>query len=187
MFRRRRDELMAKMGIDPATLQQARGRVQAVMPAQQPAAMADRERLDRIMVAGIEMPATLRSFSIADTQPQRGGMSVHLDLTVEPPGGDPYQVSIDQTLPPMISQTLAADQRLTVKAAADDPQCVMLWNTPHAAGGADPETGRPLSAAPAAPAAEDRITRLEKLHELRSSGALTDQEFEAQKAKILAT
>jgi hypothetical protein len=63
----------------------------------------------------------------------------------------------------------------------------MLWNTPHAAGGADPDTGQPLEAtAPAAPTGEDRIARLEKLGELRDAGLLTEAEFEAQKAKILA-
>jgi hypothetical protein len=45
----------------------------------------------------------------------------------------------------------------------------------------------PAPAAPAPPAAEDPLDRLKKLDELRASGALTDAEFEAQKAKLLAT
>jgi Short C-terminal domain len=36
-----------------------------------------------------------------------------------------------------------------------------------------------------APAPEDPLDRLEKLNELRQSGALTDAEFEAQKKKLL--
>ena len=43
----------------------------------------------------------------------------------------------------------------------------------------------PVQAAPAAPAA-DPIEQLQKLGELKASGVLTDAEFEAQKAKILA-
>jgi hypothetical protein len=45
-------------------------------------------------------------------------------------------------------------------------------------------------AAPAAPAAasatDDTLAQLKELGELKSSGVLTDAEFEAQKAKILA-
>jgi Short C-terminal domain len=38
-----------------------------------------------------------------------------------------------------------------------------------------------------APAAPDTVTQLKELAELRSQGILTDAEFEAQKAKILAS
>ncbi|HEY3205814.1 MAG TPA: SHOCT domain-containing protein [Gaiellaceae bacterium] len=43
----------------------------------------------------------------------------------------------------------------------------------------------PPEAAPAPPAA-DPIEQLKKLGELKAAGVLTDAEFEAQKAKILA-
>lgn len=39
---------------------------------------------------------------------------------------------------------------------------------------------------PAAPAQDDTLERLKELGELKNSGVLTDAEFEAQKAKILA-
>lgn len=38
---------------------------------------------------------------------------------------------------------------------------------------------------PAAPPQDDMITKLKQLGELRDSGVLTDEEFDAQKAKIL--
>ena len=40
--------------------------------------------------------------------------------------------------------------------------------------------------APAAPAEPDPLEQLQKLGELKAAGVLTDAEFEAQKAKILA-
>jgi hypothetical protein len=39
---------------------------------------------------------------------------------------------------------------------------------------------------PPAPTTDDKIEQLKALAELRTSGVLTDAEFEAQKAKILA-
>ncbi|MFF1835454.1 SHOCT domain-containing protein [Streptomyces sp. NPDC058231] len=44
----------------------------------------------------------------------------------------------------------------------------------------------PAQAAPPAPAADDLLDRLERLAELKKQGILTDAEFEAQKAKLLA-
>ena len=40
--------------------------------------------------------------------------------------------------------------------------------------------------APAAPAEDDMVTKLKELAELHDQGILTDEEFAAQKAKILA-
>jgi hypothetical protein len=40
-------------------------------------------------------------------------------------------------------------------------------------------------APPAAPPAEDNIAKLKELGELHQSGVLTDEEFAAQKAKLL--
>jgi Short C-terminal domain len=44
----------------------------------------------------------------------------------------------------------------------------------------------PVQAAPAAPPEDDKLDQLQKLGELKTSGVLTEAEFEAQKAKILA-
>jgi Short C-terminal domain len=185
MFGKRQQKLLAKMGLDPATLQQAAGRVQALTTAMGPTQTAYRVLVQRV-AAGAEMPATLQSISIGEAQPQMGGVSVSLQLVVEPPDGSTYAATADQVLPDAILRTLAEGQRVTVKVAPDDRQCLMLWNTPHAAGGADPDTGRPLAAAGPGASTDDRIGRLEKLGELRDSGVLTEEEFQAQKAKILA-
>jgi hypothetical protein len=44
----------------------------------------------------------------------------------------------------------------------------------------------PMQAAPPAPPQDDKLDQLQKLGELKTSGVLTEAEFEAQKAKILA-
>ena len=45
---------------------------------------------------------------------------------------------------------------------------------------------RRLPAAPAAPSMDEKMAQLEKLGQLHNSGILTDEEFAAQKAAILA-
>jgi hypothetical protein len=51
---------------------------------------------------------------------------------------------------------------------------------------AAPAPAAPPPAAPAADATADRLDQLKTLGELKQSGVLTEAEFEAQKAKILA-
>ena len=46
---------------------------------------------------------------------------------------------------------------------------------------------RPRQRSPRPPPARDQVAQLKDLAELRSQGILTDAEFEAQKAKILAS
>jgi Short C-terminal domain len=48
------------------------------------------------------------------------------------------------------------------------------------------EQAPPAAAAPQAPGTDDKLAQLKELGELKTSGVLTDAEFEAQKAKILA-
>ena len=45
---------------------------------------------------------------------------------------------------------------------------------------------QPQQAPPAAPAAPDMLEQLQKLGELKAAGVLTEEEFAAQKAKLLA-
>lgn len=50
-----------------------------------------------------------------------------------------------------------------------------------------PQYAEQPQAAPPPPAAPDPIERLKELGELRDKGILTEEEFEAQKAKVLAS
>jgi len=51
---------------------------------------------------------------------------------------------------------------------------------------AQPAYAAPAPAAPPADSGDDMIAQLEKLGELHDKGILTDEEFAAQKAKLLA-
>lgn len=63
-------------------------------------------------------------------------------------------------------------RRQQAKWAAQEPQPQQAYAEP--------------APAPAAAPQKDNLAQLKELGELRDSGVLTDEEFEAQKAKILA-
>ena len=70
----------------------------------------------------------------------------------------------------------AAEQDQAAKAQAYDQQQAAAQQQAYAA--PPPQ--------PAAPAQDDMLTQLQKLGELKAAGVLTEEEFAAQKAKILA-
>jgi hypothetical protein len=77
-------------------------------------------------------------------------------------------------------------RRQQSKWAAQDQQAVAAQQAAYDQGAAQAQYAAPPPA-PAAPASgDDMIEQLEKLGELRDKGILTDAEFEAQKAKLLA-
>ena len=70
----------------------------------------------------------------------------------------------------------AAEQDQAAKAQAYDQQQAAPQQQAYAA--PPPQ--------PAAPAQDDMLTQLQKLGDLKAAGVLTEEEFAAQKAKILA-
>ncbi|MGW5195131.1 SHOCT domain-containing protein [Kribbella sp. NPDC004138] len=77
-------------------------------------------------------------------------------------------------------------RRQDEKFAQRDADTAATRNQAYEEQMAPPPAPAPAPAAPAASATEDRLAQLKSLGELKQSGVLTDAEFEAQKAKILA-
>ena len=73
----------------------------------------------------------------------------------------------------------AAQDEQAAKAQAYDEQQAAAQQQAYAAPPPPPPQ-------PAAPAQDDMLTQLQKLGELKAAGVLTEEEFAAQKAKILA-
>jgi Short C-terminal domain len=140
--------------------------------------------------------------------------SKKVSVLVEPPGGQPYQATlkIERNGPDM---PVVPGTRFDVLVDPDDPQHLALpadptytlrggrtWAPEHGLAGAFAEASRRGDAAevmrltsqikasaPPAPNAgggePDTIEQRERLSKLHESGALTDDEFNAQKAKVL--
>jgi hypothetical protein len=142
-----------------------------------------------LLATGIAAEGVIISHGV----PERGAQWFNLDIDMEVhvPGRAAYQVNNQYMVP--AGATLGPGVKLPVKVDANDQSKIAIdWQAAEKA----PERGevRPAGgqAAPAsAPAATpsegsgDTVADLERLAKLRDSGALTDAEFEQQKARLL--
>lgn len=135
----------------------------------------------RILAEGVAGEAVI----VAMGTPARGAQHFNLDLDLEVriAGREPYRVANMYMVP--ASAPIGQGVTLPVKVDPADPAKVAIdWD---AVAGA-PARGevRPAGAAAVGAAAdEDPLDELERLVRLRDAGALTDAEFEQQKARIL--
>ncbi|MFN8133513.1 MAG: SHOCT domain-containing protein [Solirubrobacteraceae bacterium] len=167
------------------------------------------QRSQRLQASGVDGTATV--VSVADTG---GSLNDHpiarLELDVTLPGQAPYRTTIEQAIPRLQAGQIVPGAVVAVKADPQNPQAVALAAT--AGGPAAPAAAAPSAAGdPSAPAsfaalqasaaaqaaaaqvaaanagaAQDPATRLERLAELKDKGLLSESEFAAQKARILA-
>ncbi len=166
------------------------------------------QQSQQLQASGVDGTATV--VSVADTG---GSLNDHpiarLELDVTLPGQAPYRTTVEQAIPRLQSGQIVPGAVVAVKADPQNPQAVALAAT---AGGSAAPAGAPSAPAdPSAPAsfaelqasaaaqaaaaqvaaanagaAQDPATRLERLAELKDKGLLSESEFAAQKARILA-
>jgi Short C-terminal domain len=124
--------------------------------------------------------------------PARGAQwfNLDLDLEVNIPGRQAYRVANQFMVP--ASASLGPGVALPVKVDQNDPAKIAIdWDSAPkgpAAGEVRPVPGSGgFAPAPAPSGGGDNIAELERLAKLRDSGALTDAEFEQQKAKLLGS
>lgn len=146
----------------------------------------------RLMTEGIAAQGVI----VAMGTPARGAMNYNLDIDLEVhvPGREPYRVANEYMVPG--AAQIGQGVTLPIRVDPNDPSKVAIdWNQaasapargeirPAGAGAASPEP-QAEAAAPAAGGGVDTVAELERLAKLRDSGALTDAEFEQQKARIL--
>ncbi len=129
--------------------------------------------------------------------PERGAQwfNMTIDMEIHVSGRAPYRVNKMYMVP--ATAQIGQGVRLPIKVdPSDQAEIAIDWDQapkPPAEGEVRPATegSAPAPAAPAPSAAPsggaDSVAQLEKLAKLRDSGALTDAEFEQQKAKILGS
>jgi hypothetical protein len=144
----------------------------------------------QILAEGIAGQATI----VGMGTPARGAawFNLDLDLEVNVSGRQAYRVANSFMVP--ASASLGPGVTLPVKVDQGDPAKIAIdWDTAPkgpAAGEVRPVAGSGGFAPVPSPSGGDdgdSIAQLERLTKLRDSGALTDAEFEQQKAKILGS
>lgn len=150
---------------------------------------------DRLLAEGIDAEGVI----VGMGTPARGAQwfNLKIDLEVHVSGRAPYRVNKQYLVP--ASAQLGQGVRLPIKVDPNDQAAIAIdWD--RARTGPAEDVVRPAGDAPpapsptgglassgSAPGSPDAITQLEKLVKLRESGALTEAEFEQQKAKILGS
>ena len=82
-------------------------------------------RAKKLMNSGIETPAHIDSMTSTGKTDTPGGTEHTIMLTVSPPGGTPYNVSMNQYIYP--SAPFSEGEDVIVRVDPDDPNVVMLW------------------------------------------------------------
>jgi Short C-terminal domain len=130
---------------------------------------------------------------VAHGTPERGAQWFNLDIDMEVhvSGRQPYRVNNQYMVP--AGATLGQGVSLPIKVDPSDPAKIAIdWDSAQKAparGEVRPVGGPGFAPAPAPSGGrgDDHLAELERLAQLRESGALTDAEFEQQKAKILGS
>ena len=134
-----------------------------------------------------------RGVIVAHGTPERGAQWFNLDIDMEihVSGRQPYRVNNQYMVP--AGATIGQGVTLPIKVDPSDAAKIAIdWDAAQRA----PQRGevRPVGGSGFAPAPSpsggsggDHLAELERLARLRDSGALTDAEFEQQKARILGS
>ena len=145
----------------------------------------------KILAEGIGGTATI----VGMGTPARGAQwfNLDLDLEVSVPGRQAYRVANTYMVPATAS--LGQGVTLPIKVDQNDASKIAIdWDAAPqgpAEGAVRPVAGSggfaPAPPPPSGGGGSDHIAQLERLAKLRDSGALTDAEFEQEKAKILGS
>ncbi len=77
------------------------------------------------MNSGVETPAHIDSMTSTGNTDKPGGTEHVITLTVKPPAGAPYEVTMNQYIYP--SAPFSEGEDVTVRVDPDDQNSVMLW------------------------------------------------------------
>ncbi len=142
----------------------------------------------QILVNGISGQGVI----VAHGTPERGAQlfNMDIDMEVHVSGRQPYRVNNQYMVP--AGATIGQGVTLPIKVDPSDPAKIAIdWDSAQQAparGEVRPVGGSGFVPAPApSGGAADHVAELERLAKLRDSGALTDAEFEQQKAKLLGS
>jgi len=108
---------------------------------------------------------------------------VKLTLQVHPEGEQPFEITKKATVSRIHIPKIGDPMSVRYDAAAPERSLVLLKRTPEQLAAAAAPAAVAVAPQPPAP---DPLDQIKKLNDLREAGALTDEEFQTQKKRILA-
>lgn len=148
-----------------------------------PEMMAYAAKLQRIQANPVDGTGTITAARAVGPGSNGMGVTMEFDISVTAGPGAPRSVTVRQEMIGDLGY-YQPGLELKLRMNAADPSEAMIWGVPDATPAAGPGPAVPPPGA--APGGNDTIARLEQLGQLRDAGAISPQEFEAQKTRILA-
>lgn len=105
--------------------QAAQGMQGMGMPTGEQAAYA--QKAQKIYASGIEAPGVIHAIRPTGQTDVGGGQSIAFDVSIRPPGGEPYQTTITQSMLPAQLEGIAEGAAITVKYDPDAPTEALIY------------------------------------------------------------
>ena len=87
---------------------------------------AEAQKLNKIGQSGVEAPAVIKGIQAVGAPDISGGTKHHIQVTIAPDGGAPYDATIEQSMLPAQMETLSEGMAVTVKYDPDNPSAALL-------------------------------------------------------------
>lgn len=110
-----------------AAQQQAPGGMPGMDGMDMAAQAAYAQKAQKLHAQGVEAPGQVHAIRPTGTTDVGGGQEVDFDVTIDPPGGDPYQTTIRQSMLAAQLEGISQGAAITVKYDADDPSQALIY------------------------------------------------------------
>ena len=120
---------MKDMQAQAQQAQQAPGAGQSIPGMGDMAGVAAQAQLmQKLAQAGVEAPGVIHTMRPTGQTDIGGGQEHQIDVSVRPPGGEPYQTTITQSMLPAQLEGLSEGQAITVKYDPDSPTSAIIYS-----------------------------------------------------------
>ena len=85
------------------------------------------QKAQKLHAQGIEAPGQVHAIRSTGTTDVGGGQETDFDVTITPPGGQPYQTTIRQSMLPAQLEGLSEGAAITVKYDPDSPTSALIY------------------------------------------------------------
>lgn len=117
----------AQQAMGSAGAAQAPGGMPGMGGVDMAAQAAYAQKAQKLSAAGVEAPGEVHAIRPTGTTDMGGGQETDFDVTISPPGGQPYQTTVRQSMLPAQLEGIAVGAAITVKYDPDDPSQALIY------------------------------------------------------------